>query len=105
MTFGYLPQSDLETGNLRTEHQVRDAIKTLQVNNTTKPRGWSTRLFLFKIYSVKKNDGHMINLYIFFMETKFIFLKKQIIINRLDACVFTYEPTLRLRMSFISFSF
>ncbi|EFX76334.1 hypothetical protein DAPPUDRAFT_226103 [Daphnia pulex] len=30
MTFGYLPQSDLETGNLRTEHQVRDAIKTLQ---------------------------------------------------------------------------
>lgn len=30
MSFGYLPQSDLETGNLRTEDQVRDAIKTMQ---------------------------------------------------------------------------
>ena len=31
MQFGYLPQSDLETGNLRSEDQIRDAIKTMQV--------------------------------------------------------------------------
>lgn len=30
MRFGYLPQSDKETGNLRTEDQLRDAIRTLQ---------------------------------------------------------------------------
>ncbi|XP_034189072.2 matrix metalloproteinase-2 [Osmia lignaria lignaria] len=30
MKFGYLPQSDLETGNLRTDDQLRDAIRTLQ---------------------------------------------------------------------------
>ncbi|XP_076246166.1 matrix metalloproteinase 2 [Calliopsis andreniformis] len=30
MKFGYLPQSDLETGNLRTDDQLRTAIKTLQ---------------------------------------------------------------------------
>ncbi|XP_020279000.1 matrix metalloproteinase-2-like [Pseudomyrmex gracilis] len=30
MKFGYLPQTDFETGNLRTEDQLRDAIKTLQ---------------------------------------------------------------------------
>ncbi|XP_021938956.1 matrix metalloproteinase-2-like isoform X2 [Zootermopsis nevadensis] len=30
MDFGYLPQSDLETGNLRTDDQLRDAIRTLQ---------------------------------------------------------------------------
>ncbi|XP_050436523.1 matrix metalloproteinase-2-like [Adelges cooleyi] len=28
--FGYLPESDLETGNLRTEDQLRDALRTLQ---------------------------------------------------------------------------
>ena len=39
MTFGYLPQSDLETGNLRTEHQVRDAIKTMQVIQQRTARG------------------------------------------------------------------
>lgn len=32
MKFGYLPQSDLETGNLRTDDQLRDAIRTLQVS-------------------------------------------------------------------------
>lgn len=32
MKFGYLPQSDLETGNLRTDDQLTDAIKNLQVN-------------------------------------------------------------------------
>jgi hypothetical protein len=32
MDFGYLPQSDLETGNLRTDDQLRDAIRTLQVS-------------------------------------------------------------------------
>ncbi|XP_015111466.1 matrix metalloproteinase-2 isoform X2 [Diachasma alloeum] len=32
MRFGYLPQSDLETGNLRTDDQLRDAIKNLQSN-------------------------------------------------------------------------
>jgi len=32
MKFGYLPQTDFETGNLRTEDQLRDAIKNLQVN-------------------------------------------------------------------------
>ena len=31
MTFGYLPQSDLETGAQRTELQMRNAIKNLQV--------------------------------------------------------------------------
>ncbi|KAG7196491.1 hypothetical protein KM043_015780 [Ampulex compressa] len=31
MRFGYLPQTDLETGNLRTEDQLRDAIKNLQM--------------------------------------------------------------------------
>ncbi|XP_012350103.1 matrix metalloproteinase-2 [Apis florea] len=30
MKFGYLPQSDLETGNLRTDDQLTDAIKNLQ---------------------------------------------------------------------------
>ncbi|XP_071576577.1 matrix metalloproteinase-2-like [Temnothorax nylanderi] len=30
MRFGYLPQTDFETGNLRTEEQLRDAIKNLQ---------------------------------------------------------------------------
>lgn len=30
MEFGYLPKSDIETGNLRTETQLKDAIKTLQ---------------------------------------------------------------------------
>ncbi|XP_050533471.1 matrix metalloproteinase-2-like [Daktulosphaira vitifoliae] len=28
--FGYLPESDLETGNLRTEDQLHDALRTLQ---------------------------------------------------------------------------
>ena len=35
MKFGYLPQSDIETGNLRTEDQVRDAIKTMQVRRSS----------------------------------------------------------------------
>lgn len=30
MEFGYLPKSDIETGNLRTETQLMEAIKTLQ---------------------------------------------------------------------------
>lgn len=30
MNFGYLPKSDLETGNLRTEESLREAIKDLQ---------------------------------------------------------------------------
>ncbi|OXU31481.1 hypothetical protein TSAR_017005 [Trichomalopsis sarcophagae] len=30
MKFGYLPQSGLETGNLRTDDQLRDAIRSLQ---------------------------------------------------------------------------
>ncbi|GAB0099049.1 Matrix metalloproteinase-2 [Sergentomyia squamirostris] len=30
MNYGYLPKSDLETGNLRTEEQFRDAIRSLQ---------------------------------------------------------------------------
>lgn len=32
MNFGYLPQSDLETGNLRTDDQLREAIRSLQVS-------------------------------------------------------------------------
>ncbi|XP_026469577.1 matrix metalloproteinase-2-like [Ctenocephalides felis] len=28
--FGYLPQSAIETGNLRSEEQLRDAIRSLQ---------------------------------------------------------------------------
>lgn len=31
MEFGYLPKSNIETGNLRTEEQLRGAIKNLQV--------------------------------------------------------------------------
>lgn len=30
--FGYLPESDVEIGNLRTEEQLREAIKNLQVS-------------------------------------------------------------------------
>ncbi|CAK9795980.1 Matrix metalloproteinase-2 [Anthophora quadrimaculata] len=30
MKFGYLPQTDVETGNLRTDDQLRDAIINLQ---------------------------------------------------------------------------
>ncbi|GAB1861325.1 Matrix metalloproteinase-2-like [Camponotus japonicus] len=30
MRFGYLPQTDFETGNLRTEDQLKDAIRNLQ---------------------------------------------------------------------------
>lgn len=30
MDFGYLPKSNLETGNLRDETQLRDAIRSLQ---------------------------------------------------------------------------
>lgn len=30
MNFGYLPKSDIETGNLRTETQLFSAIKSLQ---------------------------------------------------------------------------
>ncbi|XP_055705191.1 matrix metalloproteinase-2 isoform X3 [Phlebotomus papatasi] len=30
MNYGYLPKSDIETGNLRTESQLRDAIRNLQ---------------------------------------------------------------------------
>lgn len=30
MKYGYLPASDMETGNLRTERQLREAIKTMQ---------------------------------------------------------------------------
>lgn len=30
MNFGYLPKSDIETGNLRTESQLTGAIKTFQ---------------------------------------------------------------------------
>lgn len=35
MEFGYLPKSNIETGNLRTEEQLRGAIKNLQVIFTT----------------------------------------------------------------------
>jgi len=31
MKFGYLPESDLETGNLRDGSQLHDALRTLQV--------------------------------------------------------------------------
>lgn len=31
MNFGYLPKTDIETGNLRSESQLIDAIKSLQV--------------------------------------------------------------------------
>ncbi|KAK4286968.1 hypothetical protein Pmani_039949 [Petrolisthes manimaculis] len=30
MKYGYLPASDMETGNLRTEDQLRQAIRTMQ---------------------------------------------------------------------------
>jgi hypothetical protein len=34
MKYGYLPQSDLETGNLRSEDQLKDALRNLQVSHT-----------------------------------------------------------------------
>lgn len=33
MDFGYLPKSNIETGNLRTETQLQEAIRNLQVNS------------------------------------------------------------------------
>lgn len=39
MTYGYLPQSDLETANLRTEESVRDAIRELQRFGGLEPTG------------------------------------------------------------------
>lgn len=30
MEFGYLPKSNIETGNLRTEEQLKESIKALQ---------------------------------------------------------------------------
>lgn len=39
MKFGYLPQSDIETGNLRTEESVRDAIRELQAFGGLPPTG------------------------------------------------------------------
>lgn len=33
MKFGYLPESDVETGNLQTEDHLRNALRTLQVFN------------------------------------------------------------------------
>lgn len=39
MNYGYLPKSDLETGNLRTEESVRDAIRELQRFGGLKPTG------------------------------------------------------------------
>lgn len=32
MDFGYLPKTDIETGNLRSESQLIEAIKSLQVS-------------------------------------------------------------------------
>lgn len=32
MEFGYLPKSNIETGNLRTEQQLKESIKTLQIS-------------------------------------------------------------------------
>lgn len=39
MKFGYLPQSDLETGSLRTEESLRDAIRDLQRFGGLEPTG------------------------------------------------------------------
>lgn len=39
MNFGYLPKTDIETGNLRSESQLIDAIKTLQVRPS--PHLWA----------------------------------------------------------------
>lgn len=39
MNFGYLPQSDIETGNLRTEDQLIEAIRTLQRYGYVEPTG------------------------------------------------------------------
>lgn len=52
MNFGYLPQNDLETGNLRTEDQLRDAIKDMQVSssNTTHLSRLAYRLSLASIF-------------------------------------------------------
>lgn len=36
MNFGYLPKTDIETGNLRSESQLIDAIKRLQVFSSWK---------------------------------------------------------------------
>lgn len=31
MKFGYIPESDFEIGNLRTDSELNDALRTLQV--------------------------------------------------------------------------
>lgn len=41
MQFDYLPKSDLETGALRTEDQLKEAIRSLQVRDTFPPSGCS----------------------------------------------------------------
>lgn len=33
MKFGYLPELDLVAGNLRSEEQLKDALRTLQVKS------------------------------------------------------------------------
>lgn len=92
MSFGYLPQSDLETGNLRTEDQVRDAIKTMQVIQHNTTWGWiSPRLFL-KSYTI-------ITIQIFFKQ-KFVFTAHY----HKSACLCVF-PRLSMGLSFIWFSF
>jgi hypothetical protein len=49
MEFGYLPKSNLETGNLRDESQLRDAIRSLQKFGNVPATGYlddKTRLLL-----------------------------------------------------------
>lgn len=56
MEFGYLPKSNIETGNLRTEAQLKDAIKDLQVS---------------KILSLYKSGAHC---FPFFMISTHVYL-------------------------------
>lgn len=54
MNFGYLPKTDIETGNLRSESQLIDAIKRLQV--------WmSLKLFFFIRFSRSSNCNNYSN--------------------------------------------
>ncbi|KAF4521069.1 hypothetical protein B566_EDAN012368 [Ephemera danica] len=39
MKFGYLPESNLETGNLRTEDQLKNAVRNLQAFANLPPTG------------------------------------------------------------------
>lgn len=57
MDYGYLPASDMETGNLRTDDQLKVAIRTLQVqrnSSLTNNNSIKFILWIFLKLSIKK---------------------------------------------------